>query len=254
MNIVVALKQVPDLVEELEINDSGTDLDREWLKFKTSEFDDHALEEALLIKEDVGGTVTVVALDNGMDIDKALYSAAAKGADKVVKVTGDFEGSVSNHKAAKALSGVISTLGADLVLTGVQSVEDRDGQLPVLLAHYMGLPHVTVVTSVRVNGSTSTVHKEFGGGLVAEYDVDGTAVFGIQAARETPRYVPVAKVRRAMKSTDIEEISGDSGGVDAATQATKMSKPETGQGAEMISGSPEEVAAKIISILKEKGI
>ncbi|MDH5604884.1 MAG: hypothetical protein OEY51_13130, partial [Cyclobacteriaceae bacterium] len=63
MNIIVPIKQVPDLVEELEIDSSGKGLDREWLKFKVSEFDDHALEEALLIKESSGATVTAIALD-----------------------------------------------------------------------------------------------------------------------------------------------------------------------------------------------
>ncbi len=254
MNIVVAIKQVPDLVEELELNDSGTDLDREWLKFKVNEFDDHALEAALLIKDAHGANVTVIALDNGLDIDKALYSAAAKGADRVIKVTGDFEGYVSTHKAAKALAGVIGTLGADLVMTGVQAVDDRDGQLAVLLAHQLGVPHVTVVTDIQVNDTSATVHKEYGGGMIGEFTVDFPAVLGIQAAAETPRYVPVAKVRRAMKSTNIEEIGGDGSGASAGTEVTKMYKPETGQGAEMLSGSAEDVAAKIVEIIRSKGI
>ena len=254
MNIVVAIKQVPDLVEELELNDSGTDLDREWLKFKVNEFDDHALEAALLIKDSQGASVTVVALDNGLDIDKALYAAAAKGADRVVKVTGDFEGYVSSHKAAKALAGVISSMSADLVFTGVQAVDDRDGQLAVLLAHYMDLPHVTVVTDIQVSGGTATVQKEYGGGSVGEFEVQMPAVIGVQAASETPRYVPVAKVRRAMKDTSIEEIAGDGSGADAGSEVTKMYKPESGQGAEMLSGSAEEVGTRIAEIIRSKGV
>lgn len=254
MNIVVAIKQVPDLVEELELNDSGTDLDREWLKFKVNEFDEHALEAALLLKDAQGAQVTVVALDNGLDIDKALYAAAAKGADRVVKVTGDFEGYVSSHAAAKALAGVISGMSPDLVLTGVQAVDDLDGQLAVLLAHELGMPHITVVTDIEVNGSSATVQKEYGGGMVGEFEVQLPVTLGIQAAAETPRYVPVAKVRRAMKSTDIEEISGDAAGAGAGFEVTKMFKPETGQGAEMLSGSADDVAARIVEIIKSKGV
>ncbi len=254
MNIVVVIKQVPDLVEELELNDTGTDLDREWLKFKVNEFDDHALEAALLIKDAQGANVTVVALDNGLDIDKALYAAAAKGADRVVKVTGDFEGYVSSHAAAKALGAVIPSLGADLVLTGVQAVDDRDGQLAVLLAHQLGMAHVTVVTDINVSGSAATVHKEYGGGMIGEFNVQFPAVLGIQAAAETPRYVPVAKVRRAMKDTNIDEISADAAGVDAGTEVQKMYKPETGSGAEMLSGSAEDIASRIVEIIRGKGV
>ena len=250
MNIIVPIKQVPDLVEELEIDSSGTSLDREWLKFKVNEFDDHALEEALLLKEEHGGTVTAIALDGG-DIDKALYAAAAKGADKVVKVTG-LDGDVSNHQAAKALAGVIQGMGADLVLTGVQSVEDRDGQLGVLLAHYLKMPHVSVVTGVSVQGGSVTVKKEYGGGLVAEFEVATPAVLGIQAARETPRYVPVAKVRQAMRSTEIEEVATNDGGVSAGSSVSRMFKPERGGGAEMLTGSAEEIAEKLAGIIKSK--
>mgnify|MGYP001581557256 FL=1 len=63
MNIVVPVKMVPDLVEELEVDASGCALDRSLLKFRINEFDEHALEEALLLRAKHGGTVTVIALD-----------------------------------------------------------------------------------------------------------------------------------------------------------------------------------------------
>src|SRR5258708_19777470 len=87
MRIVVPLKQVPDLVEELELNDDGTDVDREFLKFVTSEWDEQALEEALLVKEATGAEVVVVGFDDP-DVDMTLYTALAKGADRAAKLTG----------------------------------------------------------------------------------------------------------------------------------------------------------------------
>ena len=252
MHIIVPIKQVPDLVEELEIAASGTELNREWLKFKINEFDDHALEEALCLKEALGATVTVIALD-GEDIDKVLFAAAAKEADKLVKVTG-LGDSPSSHEAAKALAGVIGGMPYDLILTGVQAADDRDGQVGVLLAHYLGVPHVSVVTEVSVSGNTATVHKEYGGGVIAEFDVSLPAVLGIQAARQTPRYVPVARVRQAMRSATIDEVAGNAGGASAGTAINRMFKPESGGGAQMLDGTPADVAAKIIGIIREKGI
>lgn len=251
MNIIVPIKLVPDLVEELEINSAGTDLDREWLKMKLSEFDDHAMEEALLMKDDQGANVTAIALASD-DIDKALFAAAAKGADKLIKVTG-VEGS-STHEAAKAMANVIKDMEYDIVMTGVQAVDDRDGQLAVLLAHYLGVPHVSVVTGVVASGSSVTVLKEYGGGMVAEFEVSTPAVLGIQAARETPRYVPVAKVRRAMKGSTIDEVAAGDLGVDIGSSVSKMYKPDTGSGADMIDGSAEDQAGKIVEILTQKGI
>jgi electron transfer flavoprotein beta subunit len=117
MNIIVPIKQVPDLVEELEINEDGTDLNRDAVKYKINEFDDHALEEALQLRAEIGGNVTVLALD-GEEIDKILYTAIAKGADKGVKITGDFSGGVASHVAARAMANVIGARSYDLILTG----------------------------------------------------------------------------------------------------------------------------------------
>src|SRR6516164_6854157 len=79
MNIIVPVKQVPDLVEELEINSDQTDLEREWLKYKMNEWDESALEEALQLKELHGGTVTVLTVATG-DVDEMLYTCIARGA------------------------------------------------------------------------------------------------------------------------------------------------------------------------------
>jgi len=248
MNIIVPIKQVPDLVEELEVDSAGTGLDREWLKFKVNEFDDHALEEALLLKEEHGGTVTAIALD-GDDIDKALFAAAAKGADRVVKVTGGGD-APSNHEAARMFANAIGGMDYDIVCTGVQSVEDRDGQLGVILARYLGVPQICVVTGVEVVGDKLTIQKEYGGGTIAEFESSMPVVLGIQAAREAPRYVPVAKVRRAMKGTELEEVSGGSADVVTGSHVNKMFKPEIAGGAEMITGSDDDMAAKLAEIIK----
>ena len=84
MRIVVLMKAVPDLVEEIELTPDGTDIDREFLKFVLNEWDDQALEEALLVKEASGGEVVAVGLTGDTDIDQALYTAVAKGADSAV--------------------------------------------------------------------------------------------------------------------------------------------------------------------------
>lgn len=253
MNIVVALKQVPDLVEELEVDASGKDLNREWLKYKINEFDDHALEEALLLKEEHGATVTAIALESP-DIEKTLFTAAAKGADRVMKVKGDFPAGVAAHVAARALANALQSLQFDLLLTGVQAADDRDGQIGALLAAYLGLPQVSVVTGVEIQSGKALVHKEYSGGVMAEFEVDLPAVLGIQAARQTPRYAPVSRVRQAMRSTTLEEM--DSGAVDAAAGSTvsRLFKPERGKGAEILSGSAQEIAVRVAGILKERGI
>ncbi len=89
MNIVILVKLVPDLVEELTIDTSGVALDTAWLRMIINEFDDHAIEQGILLKERGGGNVTVVAPDIE-GVDDVLFTAAAKGADQIDKDQGRF--------------------------------------------------------------------------------------------------------------------------------------------------------------------
>jgi electron transfer flavoprotein beta subunit len=256
MDIVVVVKQVPDLVEELTIAADGARLDPHSLKLKVNEFDEHALEEGLLLKEAQGGKVTVVALESD-GLDETLFTALAKGADRAVKVTGDFSGGVSSHAAASMLGEVIKGLPYDVILTGVQSAEDRDGQIGPLLACALGIPHVSVVTGVKVEGKAATIQQEYAGGIVGEMEVDLPAVFGIQAAQKPPRYVPVSKVRQAMKASRIESLAAPEAPMateaGAGGRVRRMFKPESGSRATMIEGGPEEQVDRLLSLLREKG-
>ena len=253
MDTIVCIKQVPDLVEEFELNDQGTGLNREYLKLVVNEFDDWALEQALLLKEQNGGSVTCLALDLP-DVDNALFTALAKGADKAVKIEGDFAGGTTSHQAAKLFADAIKTMPHDLILTGVQSVEDLDGQNAVLLATYLGLPHVSVVTGVQVNGQLATVRKEYAGGMLAEFEVDLPAVLGIQAAPQAPRYASISKVRAMMKEKKIDGVTPTDGAVDAGVRIRRLFKPESGRHAEMIDGDANAVAEHVMGILKEKAL
>jgi electron transfer flavoprotein beta subunit len=251
VHIVVPIKEVPDLVEELEVNAAGTDLEREYLKYRINEWDEQALEEALCLKDEAGATVTAIAVDTG-DTDGSLYTALAKGADRAIKVTGSFPKGGDNHTVAAALAGVIGGLGADLVLGGVQAPDDLDGQLPVLLASALGLPCVSVVSGVSVGDRTATVRQEYSGGLMAELDVTLPAVIGVQAARQAPRYAAVSRVRQLMKQVSLEEVAAEAGGQGGGLRIRRLYRPEAAGHAEMIEGSAEEQAQRLFDILVER--
>lgn len=253
MNIVVPVKMVPDLVEELEVDATGCALDRSLLRLRINEFDEHALEEALLLRAKHGGTVTVVALDTG-EVDETLFTCLAKGADRAVKITGEFQEGVSSHDAATVLARVLASIPHDLILTGVQAADDRDGQVGILLASALDLPHVSVVSGVELAGSkVVTVRQEYSGGVMAEFELDLPAALGIQAAREAPRYAPVSKVRQTMKTQKLEEVPAPSVPGGAGITVRRLAKPETGGRAESVEGSPEEIVDRLLAIFAERG-
>jgi len=232
MRIIVPLKLVPDLVEDLEVDNTGKALDEEFLTLKLNEFDDHALEEALLLKEEgIATEIVVIAVDNE-EVDRVLYTALAKGADKAIVIKGTRP--ADSHQLARAFVNAIDNLSFDLILTGVQSANDRDGQLGPILATYMNLPCVSVVNGLEVTGNTVTVRKEYSGGMLGEFEVDLPAVLGIQAARKIPRYTPVSKIRQVQETMSFLEVSAGDLGPGSGTEINRLASPETGAGAEIL--------------------
>ncbi|MGO9109273.1 MAG: electron transfer flavoprotein subunit beta/FixA family protein [Thermoguttaceae bacterium] len=254
MKIAVVVRQVPDLIEPLEIDSSGASLDLSSASFIVNESDDHALEQAILLKEAGDATVSVVALDFG-DVDNTLYTAAAKGADRIVKIS--LEGDPPAPRAAAALyAAAVKSLNADLVLVGVQAHDELDGGLSPFLAAALGLPYVGVICGVRRGTEQGTVRvcKEFPGAVMAQMDVKLPVVLGVVGAEQPPRYVPVAKIRAAMKSAQFEEQAAVAPGATPPLSICRLEPPVSGSHAEMLSGSEDEVAARIAGILAEKGL
>ena len=252
MNIIVPIKMVPDLVEELSIDPSGAALDTAWMRLILNEFDDHAIEQAILLKERVGGQVTVIAPD-APDVDDALFTAAAKGADRLIKLTGETE-SLNSHAIARAMATIVKAEIPDLILTGVQAHNDLDGQVGPLLAEYLSLPYVGYVSGVKVENKIATVTKEYPGGLLGEFLVELPAVLGIQASDEPPRYVAFSKVRQAMQTAHIEEQDIGELDLNGSLDVTRMFQPEVGERAEMLAGDADEVATRLIEIMQEHDV
>lgn len=253
MNVVIPVKLVPDLVEELEIDDTGTALDMTFMRLMLNEPDEHAVEQGILLKEQDDSQVTVIIPD-GESADDVLFTAAAKGADRLVKIVGDSAESTSCHIQARLFADVIKGMQPDLILTGVQAHNDLDGSLGPILAEYLDLPYIGYIAGVQIDNGSCTVSKEYPGGLLAEYEVALPAVLGIQAAEEPPRYVAISRVRQAMKTASIEEkVAGD---VDIGDMPGihRMYMPESGERAEMIDGDEDEVAAKILTLIQEHGV
>ncbi len=254
MNIVATLKQVPNVTDDLELNAEGTDLDHDALEYVLNEFDEQALEEAVLTKEAAGGSVTVIGVDTTGELDAALHTALAKGADRALKITGDFPRGTASHVQASLLASVIKGLSPDIVFAGVQAADDRDGQVGPILAAHLGLPYVGVVTGVSVQDGRAIVHKEYAGGVMAEFSVALPMVVGVQAAHQPPRYAPVSRIRQIAKTAKIDAVAGEGERQGAGSTVRSMSKPQSAGHAEIWEGGPDEVAEKIAALINDRGL
>jgi len=252
MNILVPVKLVPDLVEELSIDANGIALDTAWLRMIVNEFDDHAIEQAILIKEKTGAHVTVLSTDVE-GIDDLLFTAAAKGADRLIKLSGEFENGLNNHALARAMIPILQDLKPDLILTGVQAHNDLDGSIGPLLAEYLGMPYLGYVAGVNINADSASVRKEYPGGLIGEMQVSLPVVIGIQAAEQPPRYVAISKVRQMMKTMGIEEVELPPMDISGSQVITRMFQPEAAERAIMFSDRADEAASQLVGVFKELG-
>lgn len=250
MNIVVAIKHIPSIADDLPVKGNNVDFDS--VDFVLNEFDEQSIEQAVLIKEAVGGTVTVIGVDLIGELDNALHLALAKGADKAIKITGD-DPAADSHQQAKWLSEAIKGLAPEIIFAGVQASNDLDGQVGAMLAAYLDMPYIGGVSAVEVSGNTVTVNKEFAGGFGAKYAVTLPMVVGVQAASKPPRYAPISKVRQIAQTATIEKVAPTSE-AGAGITFKKMSPPVATGHAEMLTGSSKEVAAKIVELLKSKGL
>jgi len=259
MEIFVLLKMVPDVVEELVIGESGKSLDTQVLRMKLSDPDEHALEQAILLKEKHKGRVTVVATE-APEVDEILFTALAKGADSAVKLSGDWTG-IQAPAIARLFASYFSKenrqLGSEtLVLLGSQAIDDLEGEVAPYLAELLGAPYIGVVTGIGFDEGSKkiTVMKEFAGGLRGEFELALPAVLGVQAAEKPPRYVPVAKVRAVMKTSHVDTLEVSPPERAVGLSIDRLFTPEAAGKAEMLEGSPEEVCARIVEILAERGL
>lgn len=252
MKIAVILRQGPEMTEELELTDDGSDIDREWIGLVLNQFDDQALEQAVLLKESAGAEVTALAVEDE-GTERLLRTALARGADKVWRIPLDEEAPRASAALAPLYVEAIRQLDTDLVLTGVLSVDDLFGELAPLLGAGLKWPQVSAVSDMKFDQDRLVVRQEYSGGRAALLGLGLPAVIGLQTAAQPPRYVAGSKMRDLLK-TEIPELSLKDGLVGAPRAASRLAVPSSDAGAEMIGGDAEAIAAGIADILKQNGL
>lgn len=259
MDILVCVKRVPDTSDaEVVIAKDGRSIEEDSLAFDINEWDKYAVEEAVLLKEKFGGSVTVITMGSE-DAEDALRRCYATGADNAIRLTDKvFDGSDA-AVIARILYQTIKDLKFDLILTGVQASDDGYAQVGPMLAESLGIPHATIVTNIEVMNDKVRVNRELEGGLQEVVEVQLPTLLTIQSGINEPRYISIMGVRNAakkdikllgLKETGLrEEEVGESG---SRTRVVRLFPPPVTKETEMLQGNPEEMAAKLTKILSDK--
>ncbi|NIQ38840.1 MAG: electron transfer flavoprotein subunit beta [Proteobacteria bacterium] len=261
MDIIVCVKRVPETAEvDIVIDKTGKDIEKGGMVFDINEWDNYAVEEAVLLKEKHGGSVTVISM-GPEEANETLRRALAMGADEAIRLTDPAFSGSDGHAIARVLSQTIKSLKYDLILTGVQAEDDNYGQVGPTLAKILGIAHAAVVNGIEgIEGGRAKVHRELEGGLEEILDVELPAVFTIQSGINEPRYVSIMGIRKVakkeIKTLGLGELAmkpEETGEAGSRTVVERVFLPPVGEGAQMLEGTSDEIAERVVAIVKEKG-
>ncbi|HEX7307051.1 electron transfer flavoprotein subunit beta/FixA family protein [Lentzea sp.] len=214
MNIVVLVKQVPDTWSERKLTDADHTLDRESADAVLDEINERAVEEALQLQEAHGGEVTVIAMGPDRTTD-AIRKALSMGADKAIHVNDEALHGSDSLATAKVLAKAIGTVeNVDLVIAGNEATDGRAGAVPAILAELLGLPQVTQLRKVTVEGTTIKGERETDEG-VAFLEASLPAVVSVTEKINEPRY-PSFKGIMAAKKKPVSTVTVADLGIDAS--------------------------------------
>ncbi|MEM2816168.1 MAG: electron transfer flavoprotein subunit beta/FixA family protein [Candidatus Bathyarchaeia archaeon] len=261
MDIIVCVKCVPETAEAaLKIDSSGRFVEKTGLVFDINEWDEYALEEAIRIKEKFGGTATVITV-GPEEADFVLRKCLARGADRAIRIVDPKYMESDAYVTAKILYSAVRTMHFDVILTGVQASDDGYAIVGPALAELLGVPHVTMVKKIEFDGGAALVHRELEGGLEEVLEVKIPALFAVQTGINEPRYISIMGIRKAaqkeiktMGLTDSGLSENDVGETGSWLRIEKLYVPLMEKKTQLIGGSPDEVANKIVEILRMRGL
>ena len=205
MKIIVLMKQVASKDAILRINKDGTWIEEGDLSFEVSESDGYALEEALRVREKLGGEVIVCSM-GPQRAKSVIKDALARGADRAIHVVGDNLTHLSPYAAASALVEAIRDEQPDLIMTGLQSDDYGYGQTGVIMAELLGMPHATIVIEVDASGDKLRVKRELESGWYQWYSMPTPALLTIQSGISQIRYATLKGIMAAKKK-EIKEVT-----------------------------------------------
>ncbi|HEY6986757.1 MAG TPA: electron transfer flavoprotein subunit beta/FixA family protein [Bryobacteraceae bacterium] len=245
MKIIVSVKQVAARDSALRVNGAGAWLDESGLNYEMNEPDAYALEEALQLKEKLGGEV--IALCAGpARATQTIREALAKGADRAIHIeTG--EGVLDSLATAQLLAAAIAPEAPDFVLTGLQSDDLGYGQTGVVLAELLGFAHATIVMEVEPLDKLVRVKRELEDGWFQHVTLPLPVVLTIQSGIKKLRYATLMGIKKA-KTKEVKTVPA--GDLASQTRVERVYLPERSKQTQMLTGDPKHVAHELIEKLK----
>jgi electron transfer flavoprotein beta subunit len=231
------------------VNDAGTWVREQDAAFELNEPDAYALEEALRLREKHGGEVVVCAA-GPLRVQQVIREALARGADRALHVQSDALAAADAAVIADALAAAMQPESFDLVLTGLQSDDQGHGQVGVVLAERLAVPHATIVMDIDVRADGIRVKRELEGGWFQWVALPLPALLTIQSGINQLRYATLKGIMAAKKK-EIRTVT-PTGPIEPAVEIVSLSVPGKQKQTHLITGAPAQAATELVRLLREE--
>ena len=160
MNIVVCISSVPDTTSKINFIESGKKFETNGVQFVINPYDEFGLSKAMMLKESIGGKVTVITIGD-TTVEPVMRKALAIGADNAVRINMNPKDSYST---ATEIANYLNENSADLIITGRESIDYNGGAVGGILAEILDLPFINACNGLDISGSTAKITREIDGG------------------------------------------------------------------------------------------
>lgn len=251
MNICVLIKQVPDTETRIKVD--GNKISEAGIKWILSPFDEHALEEALRIREKTGGTITAVSLGPARTVE-ALRTAFALGVDRAVHLVDEEYNVLDVGYTAGLLAGFLKKEEMQIILTGNNAIDSQSSMVPAMVARYLDCPNINNVLEVQVQEAQVICRKEIEGGsavMKSSFPVVITAAKGLNEPRYPSLKGIMASKKKKIETTAAAELAGDFKG--SRIEILSMEPPPERPPGRIVEGdSPEAIASQLVRLLRDE--
>ena len=253
MNIYVLLKRTFDTEDKIVVTDGQIEDDS--AEFIINPYDEYAVEEAIVQRDEHGGNVTVVTIGDE-DSEKQLRTALAMGADDAVLInTEDDLEEGDQFTTVKILEKFFEDKEVDLILAGNVAIDEASGQVGPRLAERLEIPFVTTIVDLEIDGSTAKIDKDIEGD-VEKLEVDLPLLVTCQQGLNEPRYTSLPGIMKAKKKPleelEIDDLDLDEDDVEAKTETIDIFLPPEKQAGRILEGDVEEQVKELVDLLKNE--
>ena len=231
-----------------QIEDDGAE-------FIINPYDEYAIEEAIVQRDEHGGEVTVVTIGDE-ESEKQLRTALAMGADKAVLIDTEEDLEEGDQfTTVKILEAFFEDKEVDLILAGNVAIDEASGQVGPRLAERLEIPFVTTIVGLEIEEETAHIEKDVEGDI-EKIDVNLPLLVTCQQGLNEPRYPSLPGIMKAKKKPleelEIDDLDLDEDDLEPKTKTVDVFLPPEKQAGRILEGEVEDQVKELVSLLKNE--